>query len=104
MAGWWIITTYENMEGMELGITDLPAGPVGHPVSMFNGLGDSISVQSDHKDEAARLIAFLASDEAQRVIGERAPSFPSTDAGTEAAVAGYPATRPHVTAVPRSAR
>lgn len=70
------------MEGMDLRIAPLPAGPVGHPVSMFNGLGDSISEQSERKEEAAQLVAFLASDEAQRVIGERAPFFPSTDAGT----------------------
>ena len=88
-AGSWMISTFANMEGMDLGIANLPAGPVGHPVSMFNGLGDSISAQSEKKEEAARLIAFLASDEAQRIIGERAPFFPSTDAGTEAAIEGY---------------
>src|SRR5699024_7823248 len=69
----------------------LPEGPVGTPVSMFNGLGDSISSQSEKKEEAARLIAFLASDEAQRLIGQRAPFFPATDAGTEAAVESYAA-------------
>ena len=89
LAGSWMITTFANMEGMELGIVDLPIGPVGHPVSMFNGLGDSISAQSEHKEEAARLIAFLASDEAQRLIGERAPFFPATDVGTEAAIDSY---------------
>ena len=88
-AGSWMITTFANMEGMELGIADLPAGPVGHPVSMFNGLGDSISAQSERKEEAARLIAFLASDEAQEIIGERAPFLPATDAGTQAAVDKY---------------
>lgn len=90
-TGSWMITTFANMEGMDLGIANLPAGPVGHPVSMFNGLGDSISAQSEKKEEAARLIAFLASDEAQRVIGERAPFFPATDAGTEAAIESYAA-------------
>jgi len=88
-VGSWMITTFAGMEGMDLGIAPLPAGPVGTPISMFNGLGDSISSQSQHKEEAARLIAFLASDEAQRVIGERAPFFPATDAGTEAAIASY---------------
>ena len=58
-------------------------------MSMFNGLGDSISAQSENKDEAARLIGFLASDAAQQAIGERAPFFPATDVGTEAAVAAY---------------
>ena len=88
-AGSWMISTFANMEGMELGIAPLPAGPIGTPVSMFNGLGDSISSQSQKKEEAARLIAFLASDEAQRLIGQRAPFFPATDAGTEAAIESY---------------
>ncbi|MDN5686161.1 MAG: sugar ABC transporter substrate-binding protein [Brachybacterium sp.] len=90
-AGSWMITTFNNMEGMDLGIAPLPTGPVGHPVSMFNGLGDSISAQSQKKEEAARLIAFLASDEAQQLIGERAPFFPATDVGTQAAVDAYAA-------------
>ncbi|MGP9538629.1 ABC transporter substrate-binding protein [Brachybacterium sp. AOP43-C2-M15] len=88
-AGSWMISTFANMEGMELGIAPLPTGPAGSPISMFNGLGDSISAQSESKEEAARLIAFLASDEAQRIIGERAPFFPATDAGTEAAIESY---------------
>ncbi|GAA1490117.1 ABC transporter substrate-binding protein [Brachybacterium sacelli] len=91
LAGSWMITTFDNMEGMDLGIAPLPAGPVGHPVSMFNGLGDSISAQSERKEEAARLIAFLASDEAQQMIGERAPFFPATDVGTQAAIDAYAA-------------
>ncbi|APX35029.1 sugar ABC transporter substrate-binding protein [Brachybacterium sp. P6-10-X1] len=90
-AGSWMITTYNNMEGMDLGIAPLPAGPVGHPVSMFNGLGDSISAQSGNKEEAARLVAFLATDEAQQLIGERAPFFPATDVGTQAAIDAYAA-------------
>ncbi|WP_299300430.1 ABC transporter substrate-binding protein [uncultured Brachybacterium sp.] len=89
LTGSWMITTFNNMEGMELGIAPLPSGPVGTPISMFNGLGDSISEQSQHKEEAARLIAFLVSDEAQQIIGERAPFFPSTDVGTAAAIASY---------------
>ncbi|ATG55625.1 sugar ABC transporter substrate-binding protein [Brachybacterium ginsengisoli] len=88
-VGSWMISTYAGMEGMDVGIAPLPKGPVGTPVSMFNGLGDSISAQSEKKEEAARLIAFLASDEAQELIGGRAPFFPATDAGTEAAIASY---------------
>ena len=38
-GGSWMITTFNNMEGMELGIAPLPSGPIGTPVSMFNGLG-----------------------------------------------------------------
>ena len=89
LAGSWMITTWANLEGLDLGIAPLPTGPIGTPMSMFNGLGDSIAAQSENKEEAARLIAFLASDEAQRIIGERAPFFPATDVGTETAIAAF---------------
>ncbi|MEE1651555.1 sugar ABC transporter substrate-binding protein [Brachybacterium sp. J144] len=89
LAGSWMITTWANLEGVDLGIAPLPTGPAGTPMSMFNGLGDSIAAQSEHQEEAARLIAFLASDEAQQIIGDRAPFFPATDVGTEAAIASY---------------
>lgn len=89
MTGSWMIGTFNRLEGVDLGLSPLPAGPIGHPVSVFNGLGDSISAQSQNKEEAARLIAFLASDEAQQLIGQRAPFFPATDVGTTATITSY---------------
>lgn len=89
LAGSWMIGTYANLEGVELGIAPLPSGPVGHPVSMFNGLGDSISSQTEHPEEAARLVAFLGSDASQEIIGGRGVVFPSTDAGTQAAISAF---------------
>lgn len=89
IAGSWMIGTYNGMEGLDLGIASLPSGPIGTPMSMFNGLGDSISAQSEHKEEAAKLVAFLASDAAQELVGARAVVFPSTDAGTDAAVEAF---------------
>lgn len=89
LAGSWMIGTYANLEGVSLGIAPLPSGPIGHPMSMFNGLGDSISAQSEHPEEAARLVAFLGSDASQEIIGRRGVVFPATDAGTAAATAAY---------------
>jgi len=89
LAGSWMIGTYNGLDEVDLGIAPLPAGPVGTPVSMFNGLGDSISSQSEHKEEASRLIAFLASDEAQAIIGGFGAIFPATDIGTEKAIAAH---------------
>ncbi|WP_152352371.1 ABC transporter substrate-binding protein [Brachybacterium subflavum] len=89
LAGSWMIGTYAGLEGVDLGIASLPSGPIGHPMSMFNGLGDSISSQSEHKEDAARLVAFLGSDDAQEIIGSRAIVFPASDAGTAAAVKAY---------------
>jgi multiple sugar transport system substrate-binding protein len=89
LEGSWMITTYLNLEGMDIGVVPQPSGPEGHPMSMFNGLGDSISVQSENKEEAARLVAFLGSDESQEIIGSRRVVFPASTAGTDAAIAAY---------------
>ena len=83
--GSWMLPTYSGLEGIDLGIASLPSGPVGHPVSMYNGLGDSISSQSEHPEEAARLVDFLGSDECQTIVGEAGVVFPARPAGTEAA-------------------
>ncbi|UYG17226.1 sugar ABC transporter substrate-binding protein [Brachybacterium huguangmaarense] len=89
LDGSWMISTYRNLADVDLGITSLPSGPIGTPMSMFNGLGDSMSIQSEHKEEAARLIAFLGSNDSQEIIGGRTVVFPASDAGTDAAVAAY---------------
>ncbi|NED99242.1 ABC transporter substrate-binding protein [Phytoactinopolyspora halotolerans] len=87
--GSWMINTYAGLEGIELGIASVPSGPVGHPVSMYNGLADSISAQSEHPEEAARLVEFLGSDECQTIVGEAAVVFPARPAGTEAAIEAF---------------
>lgn len=83
--GSWMLPTYAGLEGIDLGIASLPSGPVGHPVSLYNGLGDSISSQSEHPEEAARLVDFLGSDQCQTIVGEAGVVFPARPAGTEAA-------------------
>ncbi|TDE94764.1 sugar ABC transporter substrate-binding protein [Occultella glacieicola] len=87
--GSWMLGTYANLEGIDLGIASLPSGPVGHPVSMYNGLGDSISAQSPDPEEAARWVAFLGSDDCQRLVGEAGVVFPARPAGTEAAIEAF---------------
>ncbi|MGP9695453.1 ABC transporter substrate-binding protein [Brachybacterium sp. AOP25-B2-12] len=88
-AGSWMIGTYSGLDGVDLGIAPLPSGPIGTPISMFNGLGDSIASQTEHRTEAGKLIAFLGSDASQEIIGGRGIVFPATDAGTEAAISAY---------------
>jgi multiple sugar transport system substrate-binding protein len=87
--GSWTIASYGRLEGVELGIASVPAGPIGHPVSMYNGLGDSISAQTDTPEEAARFVAFLGTDACQTIIGEEGVVFPARPAGTEAAIAAF---------------
>jgi multiple sugar transport system substrate-binding protein len=87
--GSWMLGTYANLQGVDLGIAPLPSGPVGHPVSMYNGLADSISAQSPDPEEAARWVAFLGSDDCQRIVGEAGVVFPARPAGTEAAIEAF---------------
>ncbi len=56
---------------------------------MYNGLGDSISAQTDNPEEAARFVAFLGTDACQTIIGEEGVVFPARPAGTEAAIAAF---------------
>ncbi|WP_460463133.1 ABC transporter substrate-binding protein [Arthrobacter pigmenti] len=84
--GSWMIRIYEAMKGMDLGIAKVPSGPVGHPVSMYNGLADSISAQTEHPEDAARLVDFLGSDQCQVIIGKEGVVFPARPAGTKAAI------------------
>jgi len=81
-----MIRTYAGLEGIDLGIAKIPSGPVGHAVSMYNGLADSVSAQSEHPEEAARLVDFLGSDACQVIVGREGVVFPARPAGTEAAV------------------
>ncbi|QQD75577.1 sugar ABC transporter substrate-binding protein [Curtobacterium sp. YC1] len=87
--GSWMIGSYLGMEDLDIAVAPTPIGPSGHRASMFNGLGDSITKQAKDPEAAAEWVAFLGSDEAQRIVGERGIVFPARPAGTEAAVASF---------------
>ncbi|TQL91080.1 ABC transporter substrate-binding protein [Pseudonocardia kunmingensis] len=87
--GSWTISNYARLDGIELGVAGVPSGPVGHPVSMYNGLGDSISAQTEHPEEAAQFVAYLGSDECQVTVGREGVIFPARPAGTAAATEAF---------------
>lgn len=87
--GSWTISSYARLQGVKLGIASIPSGPIGHPVSMYNGLGDSISAQSKNPEQAARWVHFLGSTECQTLVGEQGVVFPARRAGTEAAIKAF---------------
>lgn len=87
--GSWTISSYARLEGIDLGVTSVPSGPVGHPVSMYNGLGDSISAQTENPEAAAELVSFLGSDACQVIMGKEGVVFPARPAGTEAAIKAF---------------
>ena len=87
--GSWTISSYLALDGVDLGVASVPAGPIGHPVSMYNGLGDSISAQTAVPDEAARWVEFLGGSECQTIVGEQGVVFPARPEGTDAAKAAF---------------
>lgn len=87
--GSWMIGTYANLPGIDVGIAPTPTGPIGHRASMFNGLGDSITKQARNPEAAAKWVAFLGSAAAQEIVGRAGIVFPARRSGTDAAVAAY---------------
>ncbi|WP_413601357.1 ABC transporter substrate-binding protein [Curtobacterium sp. Curtsp57] len=87
--GSWMIGTYANLPGLDIGIAPTPVGPVGHRASMFNGLGDSITKQAKNPEAAAKWVAFLGGSTAQQIVGRAGIVFPARPEGTDAAVAAF---------------
>jgi multiple sugar transport system substrate-binding protein len=83
LGSWDVHWCQENCK-FDIGFALLPEGPVGRR-TMFNGLADSIWVGSKHQEEAWRWVKFLASPEAQKIVGSFGVVFPAVPEGTELA-------------------
>jgi multiple sugar transport system substrate-binding protein len=83
VGSWDIHWCQENCK-FDMGFAPLPEGPVGRR-TMFNGLADSIWVGSKHQEEAWKWVKFLASPEAQKIVGSYGVVFPAIPEGTELA-------------------
>ena len=86
--GSWMIGSYKTNGVFEVGFARLPEGSAGRK-SMINGLGDSIWVGSKHKEEAWQWVKFLASREAQEIVGSYGVVFPAIQSGVDKALATY---------------
>ena len=83
IGSWDIHWSKENCK-FDIGFVPLPEGPVGRR-TMFNGLADSIWVGSKHQEEAWKWVKFLASSEAQKIVGSYGVVFPAIPEATEMA-------------------
>src|SRR5580704_7739366 len=83
VGSWDIHWCQENCK-FDIGFALLPEGPVGRR-TMFNGLADSIWVGSKHQEEAWKWVKFLASPEAQKIVGAYGVVFPAIPEATELA-------------------
>ena len=86
--GSWMIGVHKSNGVFDVGFARLPEGPAGRK-SMINGLGDSIWVGSEHKEEAWEWVKFLASKEAQDIIGSYGVVFPAIESGVNNALNKY---------------
>jgi multiple sugar transport system substrate-binding protein len=86
--GSWMIGYYSKSVDFPVAFVKLPIGPVGRK-SMTNGLADSIWSGSQHKEEAWRWVKYLASVEAETIVGTFGVVFPAVQPGVEKALAAY---------------
>lgn len=86
--GSWMINWLADNITFPFGFGHLPTGPEGR-ICMFNGLADSIWTGSENQDAAWEWVKFLASEEAQMIVGQSAVVFPAIPAAAEAALAAF---------------
>ncbi|PLS77407.1 MAG: sugar ABC transporter substrate-binding protein [Chloroflexi bacterium] len=87
-AGSWKIGDHTSKAQFPVGFAPLPAGPEGRK-SMFNGLADSITIGSQHQNEAWEWVKFLASPECKEIVGTHGVVFPAIQSGVDKALAAY---------------
>lgn len=85
--GSWMVGTYTGLD-REVGFAPLPEGPEGR-WSMFNGLADSITIDTDHPEEAWAWVSYLGSIDCQRIVGENAVVFPAIQEASDVAQQAY---------------
>jgi multiple sugar transport system substrate-binding protein len=91
LDGSWKISTYTKLtdaEGqpLEVGIAPTPIGPSGKRASMFNGLADSITMQSKQPENAAKWVKYMSGAECQNIIGRSGVVFPARPEATQLAI------------------
>lgn len=88
--GSWMITWLDDNVTFDWGFARLPIGPEGRKC-MINGLADSIWSGSEVQDAAWEWVKYLASTEAQEIVGDLGVVFPAVFSGAEKAQAAYEA-------------
>ena len=82
LTGSWLVHWYTENCKFDIGFAPLPKGPVGRK-SVINGLADSIWIGSKHQEEAWKWVKFLASPEAQKIVGSYGIVFPAIPEAAE---------------------
>ncbi|GAB3749321.1 ABC transporter substrate-binding protein [Microlunatus parietis] len=70
----------------EIGVAPIPKGPAGRSV-MINGLGEVAYAASKHPEQTMKLIMFLGSEKAQKIMGDAGYVIPALNGASDGYVA-----------------
>ncbi|MBT2227423.1 sugar ABC transporter substrate-binding protein [Nonomuraea sp. NEAU-A123] len=81
--GSWNTKTYWALKGVKSALAPTPIGPTGKRASVFNGLADNISANTDNPDAAWAWVKFLGSPACQEeIVAKQAIIFPAIKTAT----------------------
>lgn len=88
MGSWFVGGTADAT--FNVGFAPLPEGPEGRR-SPINGLAPSIWSGTEHPDEAAMWVKFIASPDCANIVGDHGVVFPAIQSGVDRAIAAMEA-------------
>ncbi|MET7328111.1 sugar ABC transporter substrate-binding protein [Nonomuraea sp. NPDC005650] len=81
--GSWNTKSYWALKDVKSALAPTPVGPTGKRASVFNGLADNISANTDNPDAAWAWVKFLASPACQEdIVAKQAIVFPAIKTAT----------------------
>lgn len=79
-AGSWMLTEYQNVEGLNFDVAELPTGK--KKAVICSGMAFSVSASTKNPDAALKLAEYLGSEEAQTIQAESGVAIPAYE-GTQ---------------------
>lgn len=74
-AGSWMLTEYQNVDGLNFGVAELPKGK--EKASIASGMAFSVSANTKYPEEAKSVVEYLGSEEAQTIEAESGVAIPA---------------------------
>lgn len=74
-AGSWMLTEYQNIEGLNFDVAELPKGK--ERAAICSGMAFSVAANTAYPEEAKKLIEYLGSEEAQTIEAESGVAIPA---------------------------
>lgn len=86
-AGSWMLTEYQNVEGLNFDVAELPTGK--EKAAICSGMAFAVSASTAYPEEAKKLVEYLGSEEAQTIQAESGVAIPAYKGTQEPWVAQF---------------